>query len=107
MKACCGSVVGEQDDPKQISIRSERFIFAAGLFAYGQLDVADDLLDDMPASGSIRKLALALKALLPLPNPLHPHRDPEGTRLWPRNHRERLQWNEEAGMYELSDRLES
>jgi hypothetical protein len=100
-KVRCGSVVGKDDDPKQTSIHIGRFIFAAGLFAYGQLDVADDLLDYMPSSGGIRKLALVLKALLPLPDPLHPLRDPEGTRLWLQNHRDRLQWNEAAGMYEL------
>lgn len=106
-KAQCGSVVGKDDDPKQTSIHIGRFILAAGLFAYGQLDVADDLLDYMPPSGGIRKLALALKALLPLPDQLHPFRDPEGTRLWLQNHRDRLQWNEEAGTYELCNSHES
>jgi len=90
-------------DPDNMARRGARFVFAAGLLAYGRLDVAEDLLDCLPSSGGIRKLALALKALLPLPEELHPLRDPEGVWLWLRRHRDRLQWSEEVGVYEMRD----
>jgi hypothetical protein len=106
-KARSESVVVKDGDHKQEAIYIERFIFAAGLFAYGKLDVADDLLDYLPTSGGIQKLALALEALLPLPEKLHPLHNPEEVRLWLQNHRDRLQWNDEVGAYELYNSLES
>jgi hypothetical protein len=107
VKARSESVDVKDGDSKQASIHIERFIFAVGLFAYGKLDVADDLLDYLPTSGGIRKLALAIKALMPLPEKLHPLRNPEGTRLWLQTHRDRLQWNDEVGVYELFNGNES
>ena len=83
--------------------RHARFVFAAGLLAYGHIEVAEDLLDGQPPTGGIRKLALALKALLPLPDELDPLRDREAVRGWLRVNRDRLTWDEARGAYVMSD----
>lgn len=73
------------------------FVFAAGAFAFGQLDAAADILATIPPTANIRQLARVLQALLPgaVPDPL---RDPEGVRDWLAAH-PALSWDEAAGRY--------
>lgn len=84
---------------ESLAIKNGLFVFAAGLLAFGRIDVAEDLLDYLPSSGGIRKLALVLQALLPLPDDLHPWHDPEAIRIWLREHKDRLRWDEAQGLY--------
>ncbi|MCG8558690.1 MAG: hypothetical protein MI824_02715 [Hyphomicrobiales bacterium] len=93
----------DADHPERMLSRHARFVFAAGLFAYGHIEVAEDLLDGQPPTGGIRKLVLALKALLPLPDELDPLRDAEAVRGWLRANRDWLAWDEARGAYAMSD----
>ena len=103
-KARLAALEAEPDKhPASLRTRDGQFIFAAGLLAYGQLDVAEDLLDFPPPSGAIRNLALALKALLPLPGDLDPLQDAEGVRAWLRQCGDRLSWNEDKGLFVKPD----
>src|SRR4051812_15547700 len=44
--------------PQQIrALRNGLFVFAAGLFAFGRSDVAENLIEHLPPSGSVRRLA--------------------------------------------------
>ena len=93
-----------KSDPE--TLRDGLFILAAGLFAYGNLEVADDLLDYVPPSGSIRNLALALPALLPLSQDVDPRTDPEPIRQWLKNNRDNLRWSESRGTYVLAGEVQ-
>lgn len=61
------------------------------------------MLTTMPSSGVIRNLALALKALLPMPINLDPRKDTAEVREWVLAHFESLKWNEVFGAYRLID----
>ena len=93
-------------DPKSeeaaIAERNGVFLLASGLFAYGHIEVAEDLLDYLPSSGGIRHLALALQALLPLPQDIDPRIDPEPIRQWLQHNRDNLRWSESRGTYVLA-----
>lgn len=57
------------------TIRDERFclfVYGAGLFTFGRLDVAEDILAGIPfmGQGGIRRLAWVLNVLLPMPKRL-------------------------------------
>lgn len=75
------------------------FVLATGLFAYGHIEVAEDILNGIPPSGAVKQLALALKAMLPLPNHFDPIKNPELIREWLRNNKTKIRWNEELGKY--------
>ena len=99
-KARLASSPTAQAPPTQVlAIRNGLFVLAAGLLAHGRIEVAEELLDFLPSSGAVRNLALALEALLPLPDALSALRDPEAVRAWLREHRDRLRWDEERGVY--------
>jgi hypothetical protein len=93
-------------DDTQTDITATRnglFVLAAGLLSYGRLDAADTLVDYVPASGAIRRLALSLKALLPLPEELSPLQQPEAVKLWLERYRGQLRWDEGVGRFLLLD----
>lgn len=79
--------------------RNGVFVLAAGLFAFGRIDVAEDLVEHLPPSGNVRRLAMALKALLPIPLEMDPLREPEGMAEWLRANASELGWDESAGRY--------
>lgn len=79
------------------------FILSVGLFAYGEVDKAADVVEYLPAEGGIRKLALALPALLPLPAEYDVLAAPEGVREWLERYGPRLRWREAEARYELRD----
>lgn len=81
------------------------FVLACGLFAYGELDKVPVILENLPRSGGIRKLALSLAALMPLPSEIDVLSAPESVRQWFASNRERLLWREAEGRYELLDAL--
>lgn len=92
----------EAGPQESLMIKNGLFVLATGLFAFGRIEVAEDLLDYLPSSGGIRKLALALQALLPLPEGLEPWRDQDAIRAWLRQHKKRLRWDEAQGRYVAS-----
>jgi hypothetical protein len=81
--------------------RGALYIYAVGLFAFGHLDSARDVIDNIPASGSLKQLALVLPALLPGLDRTAVA-DVETVRAWLDRFRDRLRWNEPAGRYELA-----
>lgn len=89
------------------AIQNGLFVLASGLFAYGELDKADDMLAYLPSSGGVRQLALALPALLPLAIDFHVWDDVETVRSWLEQNRLQLQWSETAGVYIRSNRAGS
>lgn len=89
------------------AIQNGLYILASGLFAYGELDKADDMLAYLPSSGGIRQLALALPALLPLSIDFHVWDDVDAVRSWLEQNRLQLQWSETAGVYIRSNRAGS
>lgn len=94
--------VGESENAAT-AVSNGLFVLAAGLFAYGDLDKAEDVLTNVPTSGGIRRLALALPALLPLPRDLDVLQDIEPVREWLRQNRSRLRWSASAGAYLSGD----
>lgn len=85
------------------------FVAAVGLFAFGRLDVASDVLELLPPQlpGKPRinaRIAVrVLSNLLPLPAHLDPMilDDHATIRAWIENHRSRLRWSETDGRYQL------
>ena len=86
-------------EPQLTATRSALFVFSVGLLAFGRIERARDVIDYMPSSGSVRRLALALAALLPLPRTLDPLRAPEAVRTWLMEHGAQLRWDETRGCY--------
>lgn len=80
-------------------VRVELFVLATGLLTFGRLDVAEDILDCIPSSGSVRRLTLALKAMLPLPEDLDPMKESDLVREWVRANAQNLKWNEQMGRF--------
>jgi hypothetical protein len=77
------------------------FVLACGLFTFGELDKATEVLEHLPGTGGIRKLALALPALLPLPSEADVLGAPDPVRQWLANNGQRLSWREAEGRYEF------
>lgn len=77
------------------------FILSAGLFTCGEVDKALDALDFLPAEGGIRKLALALPALLPLPREYDVLAAPGLVRAWLERNSSQLRWDDADEKYEL------
>ncbi len=98
-KARWAAVAGQDAGAETTAVRNGLFVLAAGVFAYGRLEAAADVVDHVPSSGAVRRLALALAALLPLPPGLDPLADPEGFRRWLGAQRGALRWDEARGVY--------
>ena len=79
--------------------RNGLFVLASGLLAFGRLDVVEDVLRNIPSTGGVRRLALGVKAMLPLPEDLDPIRDTELVRAWVQANRTKFKWNEQIGKY--------
>jgi hypothetical protein len=78
-----------------------RFVLGVGLLSFGHLDVVDDVLDGIPAADHpSRMLARSVDGLIPGAggNVLV---DAQAVRDWIAQHRDRLVWNEESGVFEL------
>jgi hypothetical protein len=87
------------------ALKNGLFVYAVGLFAFGRANLAEEILDNMPSTGDVRRLALALVALLPLPGGVDPLRDPEAVRTWLRAQLEGVRWDETIGRYVLKGEL--
>jgi len=80
----------------------DKYMYALGLFAYGQLDAVEHILDNFPEGfHNAQGGAEVIWYLLPIPRQLHPV-DPthhEAIRAWIRENRDRLTWDEECGKF--------
>jgi hypothetical protein len=83
------------------SVRNGLFVLAVGLLAFGNLDMVDDILHNIPAAGEIRHLVFALKALLPLPENLDPQHDYDEMSKWISTNKAKLKWDEKKGKFLL------
>jgi hypothetical protein len=78
---------------------------AFALLTFGQIDVIDAMLDNVPRPNSaISHFGIciaALKHLFPLPEQLNPLQDPEAVRQWIHHHEEYLHFDADAGRFVL------
>ena len=88
-------------------IKSEKvslFVLSAGLFTFGRLDVAEDILIGIPdGRGSIRQLAWVLNVLLPMPKGFDALTNPTAVLEWLEIKRSRLKWDEKSEIYLLEN----
>ncbi|MBE9117228.1 hypothetical protein IQ249_15110 [Lusitaniella coriacea LEGE 07157] len=83
---------------------TELFLLSVGLFAFGQLDVAEDILDNIPSkSCPASHLASILNRLLPLPHNLSCYKTPNELREWLRIKYFYLKWSEIEERYILEN----
>lgn len=80
----------------------DKYMFALGLFTFGQLDAVEHILDNFPEGfHNAQGGAEVIWYLLPIPRQLHPV-DPthhKAIRAWLRENRDRLTWDEEGGKF--------
>ncbi|BAY22448.1 hypothetical protein NIES2100_22110 [Calothrix sp. NIES-2100] len=80
------------------------FIISIGLFTFGRLDVAEDIVDNIPGGrGRVNHLAGVVNRLLPLPPGLSPFGNPDAIKEWLKQNRCRLSWDENLETYILED----
>ncbi|MEM7715885.1 MAG: hypothetical protein AAF349_20310 [Cyanobacteria bacterium P01_A01_bin.68] len=88
-------------------IRREKvglFVISVGLFTFGQLDVAEDILSGIPGGkGSIRRFTWVLKVLLPLPKELDVLEQPDVVNEWLKLKRSKLRWDGSSEKYILEN----
>jgi hypothetical protein len=89
----------ESETEKQAA-QNALFVFAVGVFACGKIEAASDIVLHLPSSGDIRRLALSLKALLPIPDDLDPLKDRQRMMQWLEVHANAMRWDESIGIYE-------
>lgn len=89
----------ENETEKQ-AVQNALFVFAVGVFTCGKIEAANDIMLHLPSSGDIRRLALSLKALLPIPEDLDPLKDRQRMMQWLDVHGDAMRWNEPIGLYE-------
>jgi hypothetical protein len=90
------------------ALKSEKnglFLISVGLFTFGRLDVAEDILDNIPGKRvPASHLAGVLNRLLPLPPGFSPLENPDAIKEWLEEKRSLLRWDESLGKYVLEDR---
>jgi len=80
------------------------FICSIGLFAFGRLDVVEDILDHVPHKKyPANHLAGVIPNLLPLPQKLSWRENPESLRAWIRENFTHLKWDEISEIYVLQE----
>ena len=89
---------------KQAKSNGDLFLIGVGLFAFGRLDVAEDILDNIPAKNCPISVLAGVLRLLPLPrNLLSWHDRPDAIREWLRVKSPRLNWSESKERYILEN----
>ncbi|MGK7888727.1 MAG: hypothetical protein AB4042_05290, partial [Leptolyngbyaceae cyanobacterium] len=78
------------------------FVIASGLFTFGRLEMVPDILDNMPNSGEVRRLALVITALLPLPEAIEPLTDAQAVMDWVEDYRAQLMWDSTLEQFVLA-----
>ncbi len=84
------------------AVRNGVYILSVALFCFGRLDVAEDILDNIPGGrGNINRFAGVLNALLPLPSGLNYRNNPIEFKKWLKANRSQLRWDESLERYIL------
>jgi hypothetical protein len=84
--------------------RNGLFVLSIGLFSFGRLDVAEDILDNIPGGrGSVNHLVGVLNRLLPLPPGFNCRKNPIEFKEWLKANRSQLRWDESLERYILED----
>jgi len=87
--------------------RDRLFLFAVGLFTFGHVEVAEDIVLNIPrGTARVRRLSLVLMVLLPLPSNLHPLANPKTLANWLRENSPCFVWDQSSLVYRRQD-LES
>lgn len=82
--------------------RNGLFVLSVTLFCFGRLDVAEDILDNLPGGrGNINRFAYVLNRLLPSPSDLDCVKNPVEFKEWLRKNRSQLRWDENLERYIL------
>ena len=93
------------ENASESEIRNQKvglFILSVGLFTYGRLDVAEDILTGIPGGrGSIRRLTWVMNVLLPLPEKLDALKQPDLVSEWLKINSDKLRWDESSETYIL------
>lgn len=99
------SLVDENASESEIRNRKAGlFLISVGLFTYGRLDVAEDILTGIPGGkGQIRRLTWVMSVLLPLPEKLDALTQPDLVSEWLKMNRSKLRWNENSQTYILEN----
>ncbi|ALF55688.1 hypothetical protein ACX27_27100 [Nostoc piscinale CENA21] len=80
------------------------FLISVELFTFGRLDVAEDILDNIPGKRvTASHLAGILNRLLPLPPGFSPFENPNAIKQWLEEKRSMLKWDESLERYILED----
>ncbi|OUL29672.1 hypothetical protein BV378_05740 [Nostoc sp. RF31YmG] len=80
------------------------FIISVGLFAFGRLDAAEDILENIPGGLSpVNHLSGVLNRLLPLPPGFSSRQNPTAIKEWLKIKRSQLKWNSELERYNLEN----
>jgi hypothetical protein len=83
---------------------NDLFIISVGLFAFGRLDVAEDILDNIPGGLSpINHLAGVLNRLLPLPPGFSSRDNPDAIKEWLQVKYSQIKWNSNLEIYNLEN----
>ncbi|MEO0933656.1 MAG: hypothetical protein AAFY21_07825 [Cyanobacteria bacterium J06641_2] len=84
--------------------RNGLFVLSVGLFCFGRLDVAEDILDNIPGGrGNINRFAYVLNRLLPAPSDLNCVNNPMEFKQWLRKNRSQVRWDENLERYILEN----
>ena len=85
-------------------IRNGVYILSVALFCFGRLDVAEDILDNIPGGrGNINRFVGVLNRLLPLPTGLNCRKNPILFKKWLKVNRSQLRWDESLERYILQN----
>lgn len=80
------------------------FMISVGLFTFGRLDVAQDILDNIPHTNvRLKGLAYVITRLLPTPDNLDPLKNTAEIVEWLKTKRSKLKWDESLEKYILEN----
>ena len=100
-RECLDDLNNATDDVAVTGTKDGVFVFAAGLLAYGRSETVFDILNNIPSSGEVRRLASVVTALMPIPESLDVFNDTVKVVEWLEQNLARLSWNPALGKYEL------
>ncbi|MEO0840394.1 MAG: hypothetical protein AAF063_16000 [Cyanobacteria bacterium J06643_5] len=84
--------------------RNGLFVLSVALFCFGRLDVAEDVLDNIPGGrGNINRFAYVLNRLLPAPSDLNCVKNSMEFKQWLRKNRSQVRWDENLERYILEN----
>ena len=92
----------ERNGFNETAIRNGIYVLATGLLTYGQIEVVQDIVDNVPTSGKVRRLTNLLPIVLPLPDDVNKD-DKLGLLNWLKNNQDCLMWNESELRFDFNE----